>query len=78
MPPKQKQSSSEKTQCIICRSQGSAVVGESLGAPVFQKTAGPLGTQNLNLEDRGVFSDGSGFPLLQMRSFCSLSLTALL
>lgn len=80
--PQQKQSSSEKKkknqQCIIGRSPGSAVVRVGLGAPVFQKTAGPLRTQNLNLEDLGVFNDGSGFPLLQMRSVCSLFLTALL
>lgn len=61
--PQQKQSSSEKKkQCIIGRSPGSAVGREGLGAPVFQKTAGPLRTQNLNLEDLGVFNDGSGFP----------------
>lgn len=82
MPPNKSKARQKKNnknqQCIIGRSPGSAVVREGLGAPVFQKTAGPLRTQNLNLEDLGVFNDGSGFPLLQMRSVCSLFLTALL
>lgn len=57
MPPQTKAKLVRQKQCIISRSQGSAVVREGLGAPVLQKTAGPLSTQNFNLEDLGVFND---------------------
>lgn len=36
-----------KKQCIISRSQGSEIIREGLGTPVFQRTAGPLRTQSL-------------------------------
>lgn len=64
-PQKRKQNSSEEN-CVMSWSQGSEIIRKGLEALIFQKTAGPLGTHSLSLEDLGVLSEGSGLLLPQM------------